>query len=98
MAITAAGMEAETVIPTRSPKYAFAAPKITARSIPITIEVTVSSGVIFSAGIYGLNSLFSIFLCFLSVLFYNWKNNSVLNYRLSATLEYGAKQLKNFSR
>ena len=57
--ITAAGIDADTVIPTRSPKYAFAAPKITARSIPITMEVTVSSGITLSAGIYGLNSFFS---------------------------------------
>ena len=59
MEITAAGIEADTVIPTRSPRYALAAPKTTARIIPMIIDVTVNSGVIFSAGIYGLNSLFS---------------------------------------
>lgn len=65
IAITAAGIDAETVIPTRSPRYAFAAPNITARIIPITMEVTVNSGVTFDAGIYGLNSLFfSIFFSF----------------------------------
>ena len=47
--ITAAGIEADTVIPTRSPKYALAAPKTIANKTPITMEVTVISGVIFSA-------------------------------------------------
>ena len=51
MEITAAGMDADTVMPTRSPKYAFAAPKIIASSTPMTIDVTVNSGVILSAGI-----------------------------------------------
>ena len=61
--ITAAGMEAETVIPTRSPRYALAAPNTIARRIPIKSAVTVNSGTTLSAGIYGLNSflLLSIF-------------------------------------
>lgn len=54
--ITAAGIEAEIVIPTRSPRYAFAAPNTIARRIPIKREVTVNSGTTLSAGIYGLNS------------------------------------------
>ena len=54
--ITAAGIEAEIVIPTIRPRYAFAAPNTIARMIPITIEVTVNSGTTLSAGIYGLNS------------------------------------------
>ena len=58
IAITAAGIDAETVIPTLSPRYAFAAPKTTAKITPMIMEVTVISGVIFSAGIYGLNSVF----------------------------------------
>ena len=63
--ITAAGMEAETVIPTRSPRYALAAPNTIARRIPIKSAVTVNSGTTLSAGIYGLNSflLLSIFQC-----------------------------------
>ena len=47
---------ADTVIPTRSPRYAFAAPKMTARSTPIMMDVIVNSGVMRSAGTYGLNS------------------------------------------
>lgn len=54
--ITAAGIEADTVIPTLRPKYALAAPKITARRIPITIDDIVNSGVTLSAGTYGLKS------------------------------------------
>ena len=70
MEITAAGIEAEIVIPTRRPRYAFAAPKTIARRQPIRADVTVNSGTILSAGIYGLNSfLLSIvtyipFFCF----------------------------------
>ena len=51
IAITAAGIEAEIVIPTRKPKYALAAPKTIARIIPVKIYVIVNSGVILSAGI-----------------------------------------------
>ena len=54
--MTAAGIDADTVIPTRSPKYALAPPKITANKIPKITDVTVSSGKMRSAGIYGLNS------------------------------------------
>ena len=54
--ITAAGIEAEIVMPTRSPRYALAAPNTTARIIPMRTEVTVNSGTILFAGIYGLNS------------------------------------------
>ena len=66
--ITAAGMDAETVIPTRSPRYALAAPNTIARMTPMSTDVTVISAVTFSAGIYGLNSLFS-FIEFLSLFF-----------------------------
>ena len=62
MEITAAGIDAEIVIPTRKPKYAFAAPKTTARIIPTMIDVTVISGRTLSAGINGLNSFFSLIL------------------------------------
>jgi hypothetical protein len=58
--ITAAGIEAEIVIPTLSPRYAFAAPKTTAKIKPTIIEVIVSSGTILSAGIKGLKFLFSL--------------------------------------
>ena len=70
MEITAAGIDADTVIPTRNPRYAFAAPNTTARMIPITIDVTVNSGVTFSAGIYGLNS-FSLFISSLLFISHN---------------------------
>ena len=40
---TAAGTDAETVSPTRSPRYALAAPNTTASSTPSTIAVGVSS-------------------------------------------------------
>ena len=53
--ITAAGIEAETVSPTFSPRYAFAAPKTTASTIPRMIDAGVISVVTLSAGIYGLN-------------------------------------------
>ena len=49
--ITAAGMDAETVIPTRNPRYAFAAPNTTAKIIPKTIDDTVNSFGLFSAEI-----------------------------------------------
>ena len=62
--ITAAGIEAETVIPTLSPRYAFAPPNMMARMIPKMIEVAVNSGIILSAGTKGLNSLSSIKLPF----------------------------------
>ena len=62
IAITAAGIEADTVIPTLSPRYALAAPNTTAKIIPMTTDATVISGVIFSAGMYGLNSFFSFIL------------------------------------
>ena len=68
MEITAAGIDAETVIPTRSPRYAFAAPNTIARITPMITDVTVISAVTFSAGIYGLNSLLS-FIVFLSLVF-----------------------------
>ena len=58
--ITAAGIDADTVRPTRRPRYALAAPKIIAKRTPIITDVTVNSGVILSAGIYGLNSSFFI--------------------------------------
>ncbi len=66
---TAAGIEADTVMPTRSPRYALAPPNITASSAPRIIEVIVNSGITLSAGTYGLKflSLFILYL-FLSVL------------------------------
>ncbi len=41
--MTAVGMDAETVIPTFSPRYAFAAPKTTASNMPKTTDSTVAS-------------------------------------------------------
>jgi hypothetical protein len=55
MEITAAGIEAETVIPSFSPKYAFAAPKITAMIKPRITALSVASGMELDAGTYGLN-------------------------------------------
>ena len=59
MEITAAGIEADTVIPTRNPKYAFAAPNATAIIMPKIMDVTVNSGRDLSAGTKGLKSLVS---------------------------------------
>ena len=51
MEITAAGIDADTVIPTRSPRYALAPPKRMAKRIPKITDVAVNSGTVFSAGI-----------------------------------------------
>ena len=51
MEITATGIDAETVIPTRSPKYAFAAPNTTAKTIPNITDVNVNSGTTLFASI-----------------------------------------------
>lgn len=51
IAMTAAGIDAEIVIPTRSPRYAFAAPNTIASIMPVITDVAVNSGVILSAGI-----------------------------------------------
>ena len=56
---TAAGIDADTVIPTRSPRYAFAAPKTTANKTPTITAVMLNSFISFSAGTKGLNSSFS---------------------------------------
>ena len=65
---TAAGIEADTVIPTRSPRYALAPPKITASRAPSIMEVNVSSGITLSAGTYGLKFLLFAILILISVL------------------------------
>ena len=57
---TAAGIDAEIVIPTRSPRYEFAAPKSTASRIPIRIETGVISGRTLSEGMKGLKDFSSI--------------------------------------
>tara|TARA_Y100000758_G_C16032906_1_gene415298 strand:- start:879 stop:1097 length:219 start_codon:yes stop_codon:yes gene_type:complete len=44
MEITAAGMEAETVIPAKSPRYAFAPARIMESMIPRNMDFTVISG------------------------------------------------------
>ena len=75
MESTAAGIDAETVIPTRRPRYAFAAPKITDSKIPRIKAVIVNSGTTWSAGIYGLKSfLFSFITFILSFLQFPYKN------------------------
>ena len=56
MEMTAAGMDAETVMPTFRPRYALAPPNTIARSAPMITAVTVNSGIILSAGTNGLNS------------------------------------------
>ena len=55
--ITAAGMDADTVSPTLRPRYAFAAPKTTASTMPSMTDAGVISVVTLSAGIYGLKLL-----------------------------------------
>ena len=57
---TAAGIEAETVMPTRRPRYAFAAPNSTASRIPRPIETGVISGKTRSAEMNGLKVFSSI--------------------------------------
>ena len=52
--MTAAGIDADTVIPTRSPRYAFAPPNKTASIMPKITLVAVNSDTLFSAGINGL--------------------------------------------
>ena len=51
--ITAAGTEAETVMPANMPRYAFAAARTTASTQPRMITPTVSSGSDLLAGMYG---------------------------------------------
>ena len=81
MESTAAGIDAETVIPTRRPRYAFAAPKITASKIPRIKAVTVNSGTTWSAGIYGLKSfLFSFITFILSFLQFPYKNITIITF------------------
>jgi hypothetical protein len=60
MAITAIGIEAETVSPALSARYTVAAPKMTPNKEPINIDLMVNSLTLSVAEIYGLNSLFSI--------------------------------------
>ena len=48
--ITAAGIDAETVRPTRSPRYAFAAPNTMPRSTPATTAFSVNSATGASVG------------------------------------------------
>ena len=50
MEITAAGMDADTVMPTRSPRYAFAPPKMMASKAPSRMDTAVNSGMTLSAG------------------------------------------------
>ena len=66
---TAAGIDADTVIPTLNPRYAFAAPKTTAKRIPMNSDVNVNSGTILSAEINGLKS-FLLSILFSPILYY----------------------------
>jgi hypothetical protein len=54
MEITAAGMEAETVMPANNPRYALAPARITAKRIPRITAFTVISGRWESADMNGL--------------------------------------------
>ena len=67
--ITAAGIDADTVIPTRSPRYAFAPPNKIARTIPRITDVTVNSGTTLSLGIKGLNFSFELFIVLILFLY-----------------------------
>ncbi len=53
MEITAAGIEAETVIPTLSPRYALAPARTTESNTPRTIALPVISGRMVEAGMKG---------------------------------------------
>lgn len=53
--ITAAGIDALTVMPIFKPRYALAAPNITEIRHPVITAVIVSSDIDFDAGMYGLN-------------------------------------------
>src|SRR5699024_6002437 len=52
--ITAAGIEADTVIPTIKPKYAFAAPNTIANTAPTRAAVNVNSVFLSAGDTYGL--------------------------------------------
>ena len=66
--ITAAGIVAATVIPTLSPKYAFAADIMTVRIILRTKDLTVISGKFFDAEMYGTIFIESNLFCGLDTL------------------------------
>ncbi len=73
--MTAAGIDADTVMPTRRPKYAFAPPNTIANNTPNTIEVPVNSGIVLFAGINGLKSLFEFIELFSFTVFKNILTN-----------------------
>ena len=54
---TAAGMDAETVVPTFKPRYVFPIPKISPKKQPKTMALKVISGVFVFEDINGLNLL-----------------------------------------
>jgi hypothetical protein len=56
MAMTAMGMEAETVRPAFSARYTVAAPKIIPKSAPVITDLIVNSAILVSAGTNGRNS------------------------------------------
>src|SRR5690625_5287698 len=58
--MTAAGMDAETVMPTFSPRYAFAPARISARTNPSTTALNVISGREVVAGMYGAGAAPSV--------------------------------------
>src|SRR5215217_1198799 len=56
MAITAMGMDAETVRPALRARYTVAAPKIMPKSAPVRMDFRVNSAIFVSAGTKGRNS------------------------------------------
>jgi hypothetical protein len=55
IAITAIGIEADTVRPAFSARYTVAAPNMIPKMAPVTIDFTVNSGIEVSAATNGLN-------------------------------------------
>jgi hypothetical protein len=55
MAITAIGIEAETVRPAFNARYTVEAPKMIPNKAPVRIDLTVNSAILVSAGTKGLN-------------------------------------------
>jgi hypothetical protein len=58
MAITAMGIEAETVNPALRARYTVAAPKITPNKLPNKMDFTVSSAILLSGATKGLKVFF----------------------------------------
>src|SRR5699024_5892524 len=95
--ITAAGIEAETVIPTINPKYAFAAPNTIANTAPIGAAVSVIYFLFSLSAIYGLNVSSVPFSANLNILFYNFQIIlALLNKNLIINLHEAFKYVNRF--